>query len=51
MVCKKIVEQLNQHQHKILVLSQDSFYRNLTEEENIKANAGSFNFDHPGRCP
>ena len=49
MVCKKMVEQLNQHQHKILVLSQDSFYKNLTEEENQKANAGSFNFDHPGR--
>jgi uridine kinase len=28
-------------------ISQDSFYRELTEEEKAKAQKGKFNFDHP----
>ena len=32
---------------KIVSLSQDSFYRELTETESILANMGKFNFDHP----
>lgn len=34
---------------QIISLSQDSFYRELNEEEIVLANKGSFNFDHPGR--
>lgn len=28
-------------------ISQDSFYRELTDEEKIRAQKGKFNFDHP----
>lgn len=28
-------------------ISQDSFYRELTDEEKVKAQKGKFNFDHP----
>ena len=33
-----------------MILSQESFYRDLTAEEFAQANAGNFNFDHPGQC-
>lgn len=36
------------HERRVVTLSQDSFYRNLTDEETKKANRGEFNFDHPG---
>ncbi len=29
------------------MLSQDSFYKNLSEEEIVQANAKNYNFDHP----
>uniref|UniRef100_A0A1I8EPH1 Phosphoribulokinase/uridine kinase domain-containing protein n=1 Tax=Wuchereria bancrofti TaxID=6293 RepID=A0A1I8EPH1_WUCBA len=32
----------------IVTISQDSFYRSLSDEEIRKANRGKFNFDHPG---
>lgn len=31
-----------------MIISQDSFYRDLNEEEKKKASKGEFNFDHPG---
>ncbi|KAG1706148.1 Uridine-cytidine kinase 2-B [Nymphon striatum] len=51
-VCKKIMEKLgqdsvDQRQRQVICLSQDSFYRELTEEEKILASKGQFNFDHP----
>ncbi|XP_036327531.1 uridine-cytidine kinase isoform X1 [Rhagoletis pomonella] len=51
-VCKKIMEQLGQAdmeqaQRQVVTISQDSFYRELTAAEKIKAQKGLFNFDHP----
>uniref|UniRef100_A0A915Q3Y7 Large ribosomal subunit protein eL30 n=1 Tax=Setaria digitata TaxID=48799 RepID=A0A915Q3Y7_9BILA len=48
-VCARIMEKLGKaHERRVVTISQDSFYRNLTEEETKKANRGEFNFDHPG---
>uniref|UniRef100_A0A673MYA5 uridine/cytidine kinase n=1 Tax=Sinocyclocheilus rhinocerous TaxID=307959 RepID=A0A673MYA5_9TELE len=52
-VCEKIMELLGQnkidrHQRQVVILSQDSFYRELTPEQKAKALKGQFNFDHPG---
>lgn len=33
--------------YKVVCISQDSFYRELTEAEKAKAKKGLFNFDHP----
>ncbi|XP_037922247.1 uridine-cytidine kinase isoform X2 [Hermetia illucens] len=51
-VCKRIMEQLGQAdmdhtQRQVVCISQDSFYRELTEAEKAKAKKGLFNFDHP----
>ncbi|NXX75629.1 UCK1 kinase, partial [Urocolius indicus] len=51
-VCEKIMELLgqkdvDQRQRKVLILSQDSFYRVLTAEQHDKALRGQYNFDHP----
>ncbi|XP_063547784.1 uridine-cytidine kinase isoform X1 [Cydia strobilella] len=51
-VCQRIVEKLGQ-QHKeqterrVVCISQDSFYRELTPSERLRAERGQFNFDHP----
>ncbi|CAI5528724.1 unnamed protein product [Closterium sp. Naga37s-1] len=42
-VCEQIIQQL--HDHRVVLVHQDSFYRGLTEEE-LK-HATDFNFDHP----
>lgn len=34
-------------QRQVVCISQDSFYRDLTQNEKIKAEKGQFNFDHP----
>lgn len=51
-VCLKIMEALEQenssHQ-RVVLISQDSFYKNLSSREIAKANLGQYNFDHPGR--
>lgn len=52
-VCQNIMEQLGQanldsHQKQVVMVSQDSFYKNLTEEQRECADAGEYNFDHPG---
>ncbi|XP_040541957.1 uridine-cytidine kinase 1 isoform X1 [Gallus gallus] len=52
-VCEKIMELLGQNeverrQRKVLILSQDSFYKVLTAEQQGKALKGQYNFDHPG---
>jgi len=52
-VCEEIRKAVgNRHGNKeterqIITLSQDSFYRNLTNEESEQAKRGKFNFDHP----
>merc|ERR1719147_428833 len=51
-VCDKLMEKLGQHkvnsvEKQVVHLSQDSFYRELTEQEIALANKGCFNFDHP----
>ncbi|XP_036384670.1 uridine-cytidine kinase 1 [Megalops cyprinoides] len=51
-VCAKIMELLGQNkvdhrQRKVVIVSQDSFYRVLTSEQKSKALKGQYNFDHP----
>lgn len=51
-VCSKIMEKLGQdsvdhHHRRVVCISQDSFYRTLTDEEKSLASKGNYNFDHP----
>ncbi|XP_035302137.1 uridine-cytidine kinase 1 isoform X3 [Cricetulus griseus] len=51
-VCEKIMELLGQNevdrrQRKLVILSQDCFYKVLTTEQKAKALKGQYNFDHP----
>ncbi|XP_015605821.1 probable uridine-cytidine kinase isoform X2 [Cephus cinctus] len=51
-VCKRIMEKLGQvdmdhMERQVVCISQDSFYRELTPAEKLKAEKGQFNFDHP----
>jgi len=51
-VCRKIMEKLGQdtvdHRHQqVVCISQDSFYRELNEEERKAAFKGNYDFDHP----
>ncbi|XP_046587504.1 uridine-cytidine kinase isoform X3 [Neodiprion lecontei] len=51
-VCKRIMEKLGQvdmdhTERQVVCISQDSFYRELTPSEKLKAEKGQFNFDHP----
>ncbi|XP_029469949.1 uridine-cytidine kinase 1 [Rhinatrema bivittatum] len=51
-VCEKIMELLGQNeveqrQQKVVILSQDRFYKALTAEQKAKALKGQYNFDHP----
>jgi len=51
-VCKTLVDMLGQsevnaEEKQVAILSQDSFYRDLTPAEAAKAMKGTFNFDHP----
>ncbi|CAL1536582.1 unnamed protein product [Lymnaea stagnalis] len=46
------MEQLGQqsvleHNRRVTIISQDSFYRDLTPEEHKRADKGGYNFDHP----
>lgn len=34
-------------ERQVVTISQDSFYRELTPQEKVKAEKGLFNFDHP----
>lgn len=34
-------------ERQVVCISQDSFYRELTPAEKLKAEKGQFNFDHP----
>ncbi|KAL7980945.1 hypothetical protein Chor_002099 [Crotalus horridus] len=51
-VCEKIMELLGQNevdhrQRKVVILSQDRFYKVLTPEQKARALKGQYNFDHP----
>ncbi|KAL9989040.1 hypothetical protein ACROYT_G003548 [Oculina patagonica] len=49
-VCAKIMEQLGQdgvESRRVVIISQDSFYRELQEDEAEDAKVGNFDFDHP----
>jgi uridine kinase len=35
-------------QRQVVCINQDSFYRELSPDEKVKAAKGNFNFDHPG---
>jgi len=41
---------LDSRQKQVVMVSQDSFYKNLTEEQREFADEGEYNFDHPGVC-
>lgn len=51
-VCHKIIELLDQSspncRQRVVMISQDSFYKNLDEDEIARADLGEYNFDHPG---
>ena len=36
-------------QRRVIIISQDCFYKELGEEDKAKAYKGLFNFDHPGK--
>nr|DAD34280.1 TPA_asm: hypothetical protein HUJ06_004920 [Nelumbo nucifera] len=42
-VCDRIIQQL--HDHRVVLVNQDSFYRGLTPEESARVH--EYNFDHP----
>ncbi|GJN04136.1 hypothetical protein PR202_ga21658 [Eleusine coracana subsp. coracana] len=42
-VCDMIIQQL--HDHRVVLVNQDSFYRGLTEEQSVHVQ--DYNFDHP----
>uniref|UniRef100_A0A6N2K491 Phosphoribulokinase/uridine kinase domain-containing protein n=1 Tax=Salix viminalis TaxID=40686 RepID=A0A6N2K491_SALVM len=42
-VCDMIIQQL--HDHRVVLVNQDSFYRGLTPEESKRVH--EYNFDHP----
>ena len=50
-VCKKIIDELTQlnikHKKKIVIISLDSFYKPLSDEQLAKAERGEYNLDHP----
>ncbi|KAK0404119.1 hypothetical protein QR680_017298 [Steinernema hermaphroditum] len=46
-VCARIMDLLGPNNRRVISISQDSFYRNLAQEENQRALRGDFNFDHP----
>ena len=47
------MEQLGQdgvESRRVVIISQDSFYRELCEDEAKEAKVGNFDFDHPGEA-
>ncbi len=50
-VCRKIIDEIDliNHEHKkqILIISMDSFYKKLSDEDLQKAEKGELNLDHP----
>ena len=46
----KALDSVNSSNKRVVVISQDSFYKNLTRKEIALANIGEYNFDHPGKA-
>ncbi|XP_011406314.1 PREDICTED: uridine-cytidine kinase 2-like [Amphimedon queenslandica] len=48
-VCRKIMEAVCQEgvNPKVVMISQDSFYRDLSQEQRERASRNQYNFDHP----
>uniref|UniRef100_A0A7E4ZRA0 Uridine kinase n=1 Tax=Panagrellus redivivus TaxID=6233 RepID=A0A7E4ZRA0_PANRE len=46
-VCQEIISLLGDTNKRVVIISQDSFYRNLTDNELKLAKEGNYNFDHP----
>lgn len=51
-VCERIIEKLGQgqienHDKKVICISQDSFYKDIDEKDKLRAEKGLYNFDHP----
>mmetsp|Transcript_7348 Transcript_7348/g.12684 ORF Transcript_7348/g.12684 Transcript_7348/m.12684 type:complete len:495 (-) Transcript_7348:439-1923(-) len=44
-VCNQIMQNL--HDQRVSLISMDSFYRGLTEEEKVNVQLQEYNFDHP----
>lgn len=45
---EKLGQQHKDHtERRVVCISQDSFYRSLTQAERLRAERGQFNFDHP----
>lgn len=36
-------------ERQVVTISQDSFYRELSQQDKAKALKGQYNFDHPGK--
>ena len=47
-VARKVIESLGVPW--VTLLSMDSFYKVLTEEQHEMAAKNEYNFDHPGKC-
>ena len=41
---------LESREKRVVILNQDSFYRDLDQEQREEAANGEYNFDHPGLC-
>lgn len=41
--------EVDHNQRKVVILSQDRFYKVLTPEQKARALKGQYNFDHPGK--
>ena len=51
-VCRKIMEAVCQEgpNPMVVMISQDSFYRDLSQEQRERASRNQYNFDHPGKA-
>lgn len=52
-VCHKIMQQLelaDNNKKRVVVVSQDSFYKKIESRDRKLVNQGDYNFDHPGMC-
>ncbi len=42
---------LESREERVVIINQDSFYKDLDEEQREEAANGDYNFDHPGNHP
>ena len=41
-------DEVESKQRRVVIISQDSFYKELSKQEAEDARVGNFDFDHPG---